>query len=164
MNHISCERLRELFHYDPETGFMTRKVATRKSKIGSRIGCANDEGRIVCDIDGKMYKLHRLAWLHFYGEIPELDIDHINGEPSDNRIANLRQATCSQNLGNSRKPTTNKSGKKGVSWHSVGKKWQAHIKVGGTNFYLGLFDTVEDAHAAYMRKAVEMRGEFARAE
>lgn len=161
---MDTSEARRLFKYNPETGDLTHIVGNKKRRPGSMVGWPSTRGVLNCVLDGKTCKVHRLIWLIVYGEWPLLDIDHINRNPSDNRIANLRLATDSQNLGNMCKPCTNKSGKKGVSWHAIGKKWQAHIRVDGTNFYLGLFDTVDEAHAAYMAKAIECRGEFARAE
>jgi HNH endonuclease len=168
LTNITAEYLRSVLDYDPSTGIFTRKIATRKSRVGDVVGAPAERGLIVIGlmIDGKWrtYKAHRLAWLHYYGEWPSMDVDHENNKPSNNWISNLRLATDSQNLGNMRKPITNKSGKKGVSWHAIGKKWQAHVRIEGVNQYLGLFDTVDAAHAAYCATALQGRGEFARFE
>ena len=168
MYHFTACWFRSIADYDPKTGILTRRVKTRKSAIGSVMGKPGERGvtTIGVMVNGKYekYKAHRLAWLHFYGEWPSADIDHKDNDPANNRIANLRLATDSQNLGNMKKPITNKSGKKGVSWHAIAKKWQAHIKIEGTNKYLGLFKTVDDAHAAYCDEASRSRGEFARFE
>jgi hypothetical protein len=153
-----------LFGYNPITGDLIHLVGNRKSPRHSVVGTRGERGVVICSVNGRMYKAHRIIWLLNHGRWPDGDVDHINGDPSDNRIENLRVATDSQNLANMRKPITNKSGKKGVSWHAIGKKWQTHIKVRGKNLYLGLFDTVEEAHAAYVAKAIEMHGEFARFE
>jgi len=163
---LTREYLRWRLSYNKKTGiFRWKRVFGHKVKVGDRTGSITDNGRRVnIWIDDKMYRAHRLAWFYVHGEWPLMGIDHINGDGCDNRIANLRLATQSQNLGNSKKPITNRSGKKGVSWHAVGKKWQAHIKVDGINFYLGLFDTVKLAHEAYAEAATKYRGEFARAE
>jgi HNH endonuclease/AP2 domain len=164
--NFTAEWLRERVAYDPETGILTRLIKTRISPVGSQLGVKSGYGRMVAclNVNGKSYtyKVHRLAWLHYYGEWPSADVDHKDGDPSNNRISNLRIATDSQNLGNMKKPITNKSGKKGVSWHAVGKKWQAHVKINGVNKYLGLFATIDEAHSAYCQAATEGRGEFAR--
>lgn len=164
----SAHIVRDVLDYDPSTGIVTRKFKTRKSKAGTPVGASSDYGRMVAclKLDGvwRMYKVHHLAWVIFYGEWPLMDVDHEDTNPANNRIKNLRLATDSQNLGNSRTPITNKSGKKGVSWHAGGKKWQAHVRIEGVNQYLGLFDTVDAAHAAYRRAATQGRGQFARFE
>jgi len=81
---------------------------------------------------------HRLAWFLVYGRNPKGEIDHINGNPSDNRICNLRECTRSQNVMNTRRGN-------GVCWHKTKKKWQALVKSGGKSHFLGHFDTREEA-------------------
>lgn len=165
---FTAEWLRENYFYDPKTGEMFNRFKTRKRPAWSKVGRVSDYGRVTVNVtfngNGGTYRIHRLAWLYVYGEWPPMDVDHRDNNPANNRIENLRLATDSQNLGNMKRPVTNKSGKKGVSWHRVGKKWQAHVKIDGVNHYLGLFETVELAHDAYCKKASECRGEFARFE
>jgi len=90
------------------------------------------------------------------------DVDHRNGDGLDNRRENLRPATRSQNIANSRPSSSSKSGLKGVDWHRQRGKWRAQITVLGRHQYLGLFATALEAAAAYDRAAVEAFGEFAR--
>jgi len=90
------------------------------------------------------------------------EIDHINGNRSDNRLCNLREATHQQNCMNRSRALNNKSGYVGVSWHSKGNKWQAHISVAGKSIYLGLFENVEDAHNARIEAAKKAYGAFAK--
>lgn len=90
-------------------------------------------------------------------------MDHINLDKRDNRIANLRLATPAQNNFNHPAKSGCSSRLKGVCWNKDSKKWQAGIKVAGKSYYLGLYDTEESAHAAYIAKAQELFGEFARA-
>lgn len=165
---LTAEKLRSRYSYDPETGIFTSKTTYLRWKAGRAAGCVCEGGngykRILINIDKKLYRAHRLAWLYVYGVWPERDIDHIDGNSINNRIANLRLATDSQNLGNMKKPITNRSGKKGVSWHAAGQCWQVHIRVEGKNHYLGHFPTVDEGHAAYCAAAERMRGEFARFE
>lgn len=166
VNDLTAGKLREFLRYDPSTGEFTRKYKTKKNAEGSLTGAIHGTSytRKKVTVGGRVYMAHRLAWLYIYGEWPSMDIDHIDGDACNNRIANLRLATDSQNLGNMKKPITNKSGKKGVSWSSAAKKWQSHIRIQGANRYLGLFESVDEAHAAYCKAAVEGRGEFARFE
>jgi len=92
------------------------------------------------------------------------DVDHIDGDGLNNREANLRQATRSENMRNTGRRKDNKSGFKGVYWHKGAGKWQAEIKVGGVKEYLGLFTTIEAAHAAHQQAAKRLHGEFWRGE
>lgn len=161
---LRSERVRELLDYDPDTGVFVwaRDYSSRrKGAVAGHVSATN--GAVEIRIDRRPYLAHRLAWLLIYGVWPKLFIDHANGDPSDNRIANLRQATVSQNAANKRRPATNSSGYKGVCWNKSSKKWQAGIKVNGRSFHLGLFATPEDAHEAYLTAAVHHFGEFARA-
>jgi hypothetical protein len=90
---LNAARLRELMHYEPETGRVVRRTATRGHRAGAVAGCTRRDGYQVISIDGYRYLAHRLAWLYVHGAWPDGDLDHINANPSDNRIANLRAAT-----------------------------------------------------------------------
>lgn len=117
----------------------------------------NGYGRRDAVIEGKkrIIHLHRLLC---DGE----EIDHINGNPSDNRRQNLRAVTHKQNLQNQR-PQTGKSSKyKGVSWNKTNKNWNAYIKNNRVKISLGVFKKEKDAARAYDKKAKELFGEFAR--
>ena len=89
------------------------------------------------------------------------EIDHRNGNPSDNRWDNLREATSAQNKANRTRPTTNKTGFKGVSFNERSRRFCAHISIGNKTVFLGSFATAEEAHAAYVAKARDIFGEFA---
>lgn len=90
-----------------------------------------------------------------------LIVDHINGVKTDNRRSNLRICTHAENLRNRGAPRSNKTGFKGVSFHSRNKRFYAEIKVNGKRKYLGYFDSAQEAHAAYCVAAIELHGEFA---
>ena len=160
-DNITQDRLKQLLNYNPETGIFTwivKKQGTRSNKIA---GTKRDKGRIAINIDGILYLAHRLAWLYMHGEIPK-EIDHINMDPSDNRIINLRAATHMQNNYNKEKQKNNSSGYKGVAWHKGSGKWQAYINIDGKRVALGLFICPELAHLAYSEYATKYHKEFAR--
>lgn len=100
------------------------------------------------------YEAHRVIWLLAHRAWPEDQIDHINGDRSDNRLANLRAVTLAENVKNQRLRVTNNSGIMGVSWKASNGKWQARICVNGRDKYLGLFESLSDACA--VRKAAEI--------
>jgi len=157
------DRAHELFVYDPETGALTRRIAIRGHSAGSSVGTVNANGYRAVLVDGQHCYAHRLIWLMLNGEWPEADIDHINGNRDDNRRSNLRTATRSQNNGNARRRKDNSSGFKGVSFHPQTKKWRAAIHIKGRKHHIGLFQTPEEAHDAYINKANVAFGEFAKA-
>lgn len=136
----------------------------KNTKAGSSAGSVKPNGYLRIVFDGRGYLGHRLVWFFVHGVWPDKQIDHINGERSDNRIANLRLATCTQNLGNARKPSHNTSGLKGVSWNKATKKWLTQIQVYGKATCLGFFADASEAHEAYRSAAIARFGEFARAE
>lgn len=109
------------------------------------------------------YFAHRLAWFYVRGEWPPAEIDHINCDPSDNRISNLRPATRTENSANTRRPRHNSSGVKGVAWDKTRRKWMAFCSFGGKFTNLGRFSTREQAAAAYFARASSVNGAFARA-
>ena len=149
--NLTAARLREVLHYDPDTGIFTwlKRVANRV-QIGDIAGAVGGPGYRSTTVDGRKYTMHRLAWLYAYGSWPSGDIDHINGVRLDNRMSNLRDVSRSMNLENQRSASArNRSGLLGVSVARHGK-WEATIKVRGTRYHLGIFDTPEVAHAAYI--------------
>lgn len=92
-----------------------------------------------------------------------MQIDHINRDTLDNRRSSLRLATRQQNIMNSKRRSTNKSGFKGVSYNPVTNAWSAQIGVNYKTIYLGSYKTKEEAHAVYAAAAIQYAGEFARA-
>ncbi|WP_010219512.1 MULTISPECIES: HNH endonuclease [Pseudomonas syringae group] len=141
---ISLNRVLELLDYDPATGsFMWKpKPAGHRRK---------DSGYVSIEVDGLEIKAHRLAWFIAKGQWPDSMIDHINGDPSDNRIENLRDVSQKVNSQNLRRHMSNSTTRLlGVTWHKARSKWQATIKHEGKNKYLGLYDTPEEASAAYI--------------
>jgi hypothetical protein len=160
---LTAERLRELFSYDPFTGIFIRKVSIGRCKGGSVAGSINDGGYLVICIDGVNYLGHHLAWLYVYSEYPSREIDHRDNIRHHNWINNLRLATRSQNIANCSKSVTNKSGFKGVyRVPRIKEKWRAAIRRDHEYFHLGLFDSPDLAHAAYVAASQLLFGEFAR--
>ena len=164
---ITAAELRELLHYDPETGVFTRiKIVAPQSriKIGDVAGSLWDGyWRIkLGGRGGRSYAAHRLAWLYMTGSWPEDEIDHANLNSADNRWENLREACRSTNIANTRRRSDNASGFKGVYWSKELGKWRAEITVHKKRVFLGSFSSPEDAHASYARAARDHYGEFAR--
>lgn len=140
---LAQSRLKELFSYDEKTGFFVRhKILGPKKDIAGHVAT---KGHRQIMVDGKLHMAHRLAWLYVYGEHPKDLIDHINRNPDDNRICNLRLATNSQNQQNTKRKITNTSGAKGVSYISSSKNWRARITKDHKTYDLGKFNTFESA-------------------
>ena len=157
---MNQERLKSLLDYNPETGKFIWRVSKRRGvKAGSEAGNINSNGKYRCiGIDGKKYSAHRLAWLWYYGRWPEDQIDHINHNPDDNRIENLREVSNQENQRNRRLSRNNTSGRVGVHWHKMEEKWRASIKSNGKNIFLGRFKEKEDAIKA--REEAEVKYKF----
>ena len=147
---VSCERLKEVLRYDAETGEFYWRRTKGRCKTGERAGATDVGGYRVIRVDGTLYKAHRLAWLYEYGRWPESLLDHINRQPGDNRIANLREATQSENMHNANRRS--RSGVPGVLWRAERNRWVAQIRVGYRNHVLGSFATKDEAITA-RRKA-----------
>lgn len=150
---LTAERLRYLLDYDPGTGMFTRRVAQcNKVKVGQVFGGSpNNYGYLRITVDSVAYLAHRLAWLHVHGAWPPKQMDHVNGVRHDNRVANLRAATNSQNRQNlSVHSTQARSGLLGAHWSEAEQRWRSSIQVDGERLVLGFFDTAEEAHQAYM--------------
>jgi hypothetical protein len=127
-------------------------------------GTLRKDGYIQIKLNGKLYLAHRLIWLYMHGEWPPEEVDHRNGDRSDNRPPNLRLASRVQNAANYRKPKTNTSGVKGVAFHKATGKWQAHIRCDNKQIYLGVFDTIEFAEVARVLASRRYHGQFERIE
>lgn len=151
MSELTAERLRELLHYDPETGvFVWRMSNSNRVPVGSVAGSWVLKGYRHIQVDGKAYKGHRLAWLHVNGVWPKDQIDHIDGDRGNNAIRNLRQASQEENAQNRRLNRNSSVGLMGVTYHQTRGTWQAQIQAAGLHRNLGYFDTPEAAHAAYL--------------
>jgi hypothetical protein len=147
---LTADRLRALLVYDADTGlFKNRVTRNNRAKAGDSPGYTTWNGYLSIALDGRGYQAHRLAWLYVHGTWPTQFIDHINGNRQDNRIANLRDVIPQVNRQNMRAPMpSNSAGLIGVT--PVFNQWKAQIKLNGRQIYLGLFETPEAAHAAYV--------------
>lgn len=158
---LTAERLRENVAYEPETGAFLWKKRRMGRTLGKVLGTTVWPGYVVIKVDQVVYYAHRLAWLYVHGEWPHGQIDHIDGDKANNAIANLRDATSSQNAAGRRSKRTI-APSRGVMPHGAGFVARIHHK--GVRHYLGYFSTLEAAKAAYEAKAKEIHGEFAHAE
>ncbi len=151
---LTADRVRELFDYDRETGWLVRKVTVSSRAIaGMRAGGTRADGYRHVSVDGRRELEHRLVWLHVHGSLPDEFVDHVNGVRSDNRIANLREVSRAENTQNN---TVIRSDNQsafhiGVSWHKKNKRWRARIGVSGKKVELGWFETAEQARDAYLK-------------
>lgn len=155
---LTAERLREVLDYNPETGVFTWRVSNGKRAVAGQLaGGISRNGYVRISIDDARHYAHRLAWLYVHGVWPKGQIDHINGAKTDNRIANLREATNAQNGQNRRTARADsQSGLIGVYLHPISGRWGAEIVRDGQKHSLGYFDTPEAAHAAYLAAKREL--------
>lgn len=152
---ITLERLRELLSYDAETGVFTWSGHSGSAKAGDIAGTQCD-GYTKIQIEGRLYRGHRLAWFYVTGKWPEKHLDHRDGVRSNNRWANLRPASPAENHQNRSVQKNNKSGFLGVNWHRGEGKWRASIQSRGRRTYLGYFATAEAAHEAYLKAKADL--------
>lgn len=141
-------RAATLLDYNPDSGVFHWKVTRGRLAKAGGIAGTEIQGRVYIKIDGKMHLAHRLAFAFMTGSFPQDRVDHMDGDASNNRWANLRKCSHAENMQNKRVSRSNKSGFLGVSKHKAG--WQATIAVDKRYHYLGLFKTPEAAHAAYL--------------
>ena len=147
---VTCDRLKELLRYDPETGvFVWLKNPRHRAIREGNVAGSLCKGRLQIGIDQRFYRASRLAWLYVHGEWPKHEIDHINGDKSDNRIANLRDVSRLVNQQNIRKALRhNATGILGAS--RINRRFRAKLTTDGVSQHLGYFDTPEEAHTAYV--------------
>ena len=157
---ITQERLKELLHYDPETGVFTWNVpVARMAKPGGVAGNTNARGYRRISLLNKSYLAHRLAFLYVTGAFPEKVVDHVNGDPSDNRWSNLRPATQAQNLMNTSHRAV--SGYKNVYRQTGLETWCVRFTFNGKIENFGSFKDIAVAADVARRVRISRHGEFA---
>lgn len=159
---LTQEIVRELLDYDPETGLLfwkrrkehwfkngryskKRNAAIWNAKYaGTEASTLNTMGYKSISIFKKRYYAHRIAWIYTHGNFPTLFLDHINGNPKDNRLINLREVDNQRNHTNMKRDFRNKSGVTGITWNKEKHKWEANIYSNGKNTFLGYSDSIEE--------------------
>lgn len=168
MLELPIDFLKECFVYDGATGrlFWKRRprhhfssdnawLASNSQFAGTIAGSPNKKRRWSTKINGKLYQNHRIVWAILTGAWPDDQIDHMNGDPEDNRIENLRVVSNTDNQKNRWISSRNTSGVNGVYWRERDQVWSAAIREGGKQKHLGHFRTRDEATAA--RRAAEER-------
>jgi len=170
---LTAELIRSLIDYDPETGLLTWKPRPlemfpedRQVSIAAAWNAKNAGKEACACVDGgykqgglfyNKLKAHRAAWAIMTGEMPRGQIDHINGDGTDNRWENLRLVDSTGNARNQKKHRTNPSGHTGVCWHKPTEKWEAYYWDGKNNRTIGRYKKLDDA-AEVARQARVARG------
>lgn len=155
MKNATLAEARKCLSYDPDTGLFTRIGTRGHMQPGSVAGHVNPRGYRHINIGDCTVRAHRLAWWWVYGEVPASEIDHIDGNKDNNRIANLRIATRSQNQQNRHHAQrNNRIGILGVRRRR--EFYQARITVSGECRYLGTFNTAKEASDAYLMAKAEL--------
>lgn len=152
----------KLFHKDMDVSFFKNDKdfkSYNSRKLGKQAGSLKS-GYLYTNVGGVPYAIHRIIFYVFNGYLP-LIIDHIDGNPLNNKIENLREATPSQNLANTRISKNNTSGFKGVFYHKSTGKWQASVRFNGRLLHLGLFSDISDAVKVRQEKFNQLYGDFA---
>lgn len=168
------EYLRSIIDYDPCTGVLTWRArprelftTSRSYKIWNARFCGrqagySSNGYIQVRIGKSIHLAHRVAWAYMTGAWPEKQLDHIDGDKSNNMFANLREATNSENGYNRERYSNNTSGVKGVCWDKSVSKWKAQIKAENACVYSKYFDDIDSASKAIVEERRKFHGQFAR--
>ena len=158
----SQEELHRLFEY--KEGNLYWKIKPRNStRIGTKAGSLDSKGYVALKLNNSRYRMHRIIWAYHYSAIPNnLQIDHIDGNKTNNMIENLRLATNSQNKSNNKRVYCNsKSNILGVHWSKIKRKWVSQICKNKKPIHLGYFVNQEDAIAARKTAELQYFAEFA---
>jgi HNH endonuclease/AP2 domain len=157
----TADRVLRDLDYGRDSGEFRWRVTDGRKIAGAIAGHVRANGYRVVGIDGEAHYAHRLVWLVEHGEWAR-NVDHIDGDPLNNRITNLRACSHSQNLKNMRMHRDNSSGYKGVTWNKAHQRWHARICVDGKVKHIGAFRTPSECARAYDDAARRFHGEFAR--
>ena len=164
---FDLDLLHAVFRLDPETGTLFWRVRAPETftrprdakrwnvRYAEKPAFSNGNGYMIGKLNGKAIQAHRVVWAMSSGRLPEGQIDHINGDTSDNRPANLREVSHSENQRNQKIPANNRSGQMGVCWVAGRKRWIAQIRANGKRIHLGRYVHKADAVAA--RQAAEQK-------
>ena len=150
---LTQKKLKELLHYEPETGVFTwthRLLSRNRPSAfsGREAGCLSGDGYYYISVSNRLYKRSRLAWLFMYGYFPEHEVDHINRIRKDDRGINLREVSHQCNLRNCGNFKHNTSGVKGVCWDKNKNKWMSKIKINQKTIFLGYYKVFHNAVCA----------------
>ncbi len=175
------EYLLECFDYDQSTGDLTWKIRPLHHFNGDQRACAWHENKWAgksagydalrpngtrasrnVSLNNKRRSVHRIIWKMVYGDDAEKVIDHINGNPWDNRLCNLRLATTSENMANRFAPSNNKSGIVGVSWSAASQRWKGAVHCKGNRLHVGYFLTKAEAAVACAKASLKVHRRFSR--
>jgi hypothetical protein len=171
MNELPTqEYLNECISYDINTGecfWKHRDISHFKSESsykmwntrfsGKIIEGVDKSGKICLNLDNKQYALHRLIFKMNYGGDPSKYLKHKDNNVTNNKLENLYEDTVTTSGGNRNTPKHNTSGLTGASYKAIHKKWESEITYKGIRYYLGRFDTAEEAHAAYLKASDELK-------
>ena len=159
-NDVTQKQLQEMLDYDKDTGIFKWKDNVKG--VGGKIaGYTNSKGYVFIRIKNKLYRAHRLAWIYEYGEISDKEIDHIDNNPNNNKINNLRLCTSSENKQNMKKRKDNTSGVKGLHWYKAYNKWQVNLTKNKKTKCYGYFDDLFEACCVLFSNRNSLHGEFA---
>lgn len=153
---MDTSAIKSILQYDPETGIFHKKYDNGCSQFGYK----DKDGYWIATINGKHYRLHRVAFLLMGEDIPNY-VDHINGDRGDNRWANLRPANHSQNCCNQKTRSTNTSGVKNVYFDKRKDKWCVKLRVNGKRKHIGYYSNLEDAKLSAFEARSIYHKEFA---
>lgn len=157
---LTQEYVKACLHYDQETGVFTRRIYRGHTSLpGTVAGTVGSHGYLSACLAGRHVLLHRLAWFYVHGEWPE-NIDHVDRDRLNNRLANLRECSLQENNWNLPQMATNRSGVKGVTWDKSKRKWFASIRVNGKTKSLGRYHDINEAARAYADAVKQYRGHF----
>ncbi len=167
---LTQERLKQLFDYNPLSGVFVRKAhccsgpakGPAQRWAGKPAGAICVYGYCLINVDNVKYRRARLAFLYMTGEWPSTHVDHINGNPADDRWENLRLATREQNMANTKVRLDNTSGARGVSWNARKGLWHVRVTTNGRTTHGGYFADFDKAVIRRDELALKLHGEFAR--
>ena len=157
---LTQEKLIEIFEYKDGHLYWKKKIA-KNIIVGSKAGWISGAGNYDLMYQNKTYKVHRLIFALHHGYFPKI-IDHIDGNPLNNKINNLREATHSQNLQNSKLRKDNKSGEKGVIWDKKYKKWRVSCVLNKKQYHGGYYKNLTEAIESVRKLRTQLHEEFAR--
>lgn len=144
----NLERLKELLHYDPETGIFTWRIWRKNQVKPGTIAGYLQNGYVVIEIEGQPFKAHRLAIYYVYEYWPENNIDHRDRIKYHNWINNLREASSIQNARNAGNYSHNSTGIRGTHFCKTRKKYGAVIRVNAKVYTLGFYKCLDNAVCA----------------